>query len=409
MYENPPYGSVGTAGEKVLAGSEEGSSVPDYEVAVVGAGPAGATVARELAGAGARVALLERARLPRYKSCAGGIPLRTRTALPFSIDAVVEDVVSGIDVTYRGRRGFRQGGAEPFAVMVMRDRFDQLLAEQAAAAGAEIVEGASVTQIDRDGSHFLLRSSRGPVRSELVVGADGANSIVARSAGLGSDLAAACAIEAEVRAPLAQMARWRGLVNVDLGYRPAGYGWVFPKDQLLSIGLVLPAHLARSLRAELAGYLARLGLLDAEADRVAGHKVLFRRGNERIAGSGVLLTGDAAGMVDEFTEEGIYYAVRSGQIAARFITRALGGGHSWLGAYERAIDRELMPELAAARTIARLFFGTLRHAIRAMMLLSAHIGYLWGAFFRVQRGESTYREELRRARIVKPLARLLLR
>lgn len=379
-----------------------------YDVAVVGGGPAGASVARELAATGVRTAIIEREHLPRYKSCAGGIPIRTIAALPTPIDSVVEDQVSGLAVSYRGAVRFNKGSEKAFAAMVMRDRFDALLVEAAQNEGACVIEATTLRGIERRRDGYLLRCTRGDVHARLLVGADGANSSVARLSGLGRGLAEGAALEAEVAAPPAALKRWRSLINVDLGYRPWGYGWVFPKQRHLSVGLVLPRSGGTQLRSALVSYLDQLGLAGAQVERLTGHKVLFRRGHEPIAGDGVLLTGDAAGLVDEFTEEGIYYAVRSGQIAARFLRRALDGGHSWLGAYEHAIDRELMPELRAARIIARLFYGTLRHAPRAMMLISAHIDYLWRAFFRVQLGESTYDEEVRRARLVAPLARVLL-
>jgi geranylgeranyl reductase family protein len=389
--------------------ARDGDAVRGYDVAIIGAGPAGATVARELAIAGVHTVLLERARLPRYKSCAGGIPLRTVAALPIPIDSVVEDRVSSLDVTYRGRQGFVKSSAGPFACMVMRDRFDQLLAEDAAENGAELIDGTAVRQIANTDRGFSIAYQGGRLSASLVVGADGANSLVARSTGLGTGLSQGCALEAEVWAPRIALERWRGRVNVDLGYSPSGYGWVFPKERLLSIGVVLPAVSANRLRGALTTYLDQLGLRDAGIERTIGHKVQFRHGAERVAGSGALLIGDAAGLVDEFTEEGIYYAIRSGQIAARFLQRALASGNPWLGAYERALDRELMPELNAARTIARLFYGSLNRAPRMMMKMSAHLDYLWDAFFRVQRGQSTYRAEVRRARVVEPLAALLLR
>jgi geranylgeranyl reductase family protein len=380
-----------------------------YDVVVVGGGPAGASAAYALARLGVRAAMLERARLPRYKSCGGGIPLHTAAILPCSIEPVIEDRVAELEISYRGAPRFEKSAGRPFAAMVMRDRFDQLLVEQALDHGAELIEGAALRGVERLDGGFRLATERGPLETRLLVGADGANSSVARLCALGAGLAEGAALEAEVAAPSAAHARWRGRVNVDFGYWPWGYGWVFPKQRLLSIGLVLPRDRGTRLRTALREYLDSLGLADAPVERLVGHKVLFRRGGEPIAGNGVLLVGDAAGLVDEFTAEGIFYAIRSGQIAARFLQRALAGGHTWLGTYEHAIDRELMPELRAARTIARLFYGTLRHAPWAMLQLSARIDYLWRAFFRVQRGESTYDRELRRARLVKPLARLALR
>ncbi|HLZ72560.1 MAG TPA: geranylgeranyl reductase family protein [Dehalococcoidia bacterium] len=379
----------------------------DFEVAVVGAGPAGATAARGLAAAGARVALIERARLPRYKSCAGGIPLRTAALLPPGVDSVVEDSVRGLNVSYLGRGRFTRWSRRPFALMVMRDRFDNFLAESAAEAGAEVLAGSPVSAVERDGAGFMLTVGGQRLSSRFVIGADGANSGVARAAGLGAGLAQSVALEAEVCGRPGDLDRWRGTVNIDFGYRPWGYGWVFPKQARLSIGLVLPPGGGPDLRSHLQVYLGRLGLADAEIERVVGHKLLFRRGREPIAGDGVLLAGDAAGLADEFTEEGIYYAVRSGGLAAQAVLRALGAGQTSLVGYERAIDRLIMPELRAARRIAIMFYLSLRRATRPMLWLSERVSYFWNAFFRIQQGASSYDRELRRAFWLRPFLSLV--
>ena len=381
----------------------------DFDAIVVGGGPAGATLARGLALREMRVALVERQRLPRYKSCAGGIPVRTQRLLNFPIDAVIEDTVCGLDITYLGRNGFQRSAARPIAQMVMRDRFDALLVERAREAGAVVLEGAAVRALRREDGCFRVETASGPLTCRLVAGADGANSRVGRALGLGGGMFENVALEAEVRAPAWALRRWRSLINIDVGYRPWGYAWVFPKADLLSIGLVLPQGGGARLRLDLDGYLERLGLKDATIERLVGHKIPARRGREPIAGDGVLLVGDAAGLTDEFTEEGIYYAVRSGQIAARHIARAHVEGRRWLGAYERAVDREVMPELHAARTIARLFYWSLRRSPRLTFRLSRRIDYLWSVLFRVLRGESTYDRELNRWPFLTALARTVPR
>jgi geranylgeranyl reductase family protein len=380
---------------------------PDYEVVVAGGGPAGATLARGLARAGLRVALLEKQRLPRYKSCAGGIPVRTERLLDFPLDPVVEDTVCGLDITYLGRHGFRRDAGRPVARMVMRERFDALLLEQARAAGAAVFDGVAVRDVARCADGFAVETGEGALRCTFVAGADGANSRVARALNVGLGMYENVALEAEVRAPAPALARWRGLINLDVGYRPWGYAWVFPKSDLLSIGLVLPPGAGGHLRAGLDGYLSRLGLHDAEVERLVGHKIPARRGGEPIATDGALLVGDAAGLTDEFTEEGIYYAVRSAQIGARHIVRAHGRGDRWLGAYERAIDRELMPELRAARMVARLFYWWLCRSAWLTFRISKRVPYLWNALFRILRGESTYDRELNRWPFLTVMGRML--
>ncbi|MEO8539094.1 MAG: hypothetical protein ABI577_05080, partial [bacterium] len=186
------------------------------------------------------------------------------------------------------------------------------------------------------------------------------------------------------------------------GYQPWGYAWVFPKAEVLSIGIVLPPGQAGTMKDRVRAYIEALGLGSAEVDIARGHKIRFRRNHERIVNERALLAGDSAGLADEFTEEGISYAIESGRLAARNILRGLGGGT--IEGYQRDIDREVMPELRAARQIGFMFYGMLRRAPRPWMFASAHVGYLWDAFFAVQKGESTYAREAARIPVLPGLA-----
>jgi geranylgeranyl reductase family protein len=378
-----------------------------FDVIVVGAGPAGSTAARELAASGARVLVLDRAAFPRYKACGGGIPLRTERLLPFPIDAVVEDSVSLLDVAWDGRSRFVRDSGAPFAHMVMRERFDALLLDHAQRAGAEFRPGTTVRSLGRDG-RVRVRAEGFEAEAERLVCADGAHSPVGKLAGLGQGLAECAAWEVEVQAPAAQLGAYRSTALIDLGYDPWGYAWVFPKRSVLSIGIVLPPGQADTMKDRVAAYLDRLGLAGAPVDVARGHKIRFRRGGEPIANAFALLAGDSAGLADEFTEEGIYYAIESGRIAARNVLRSLSGSAT-LETYQRDIDREVMPELRAARIIGFMFFGMLRRAPRPWMLASSRLPYLWNAFFAVQRGESTYAREAARVPILPGLAARMLR
>jgi geranylgeranyl reductase family protein len=381
----------------------------DAEVIVVGGGPGGATAARELARRGVETLLVERSRLPRYKSCAGGIPVRAARALDFPIDSVIEDTITGLHLSYRGRNGFTRYADSPIAYMVMRDRFDALLVERAREAGARVRDGVSVRAVQREGAGFRVETDGGDLRCSYVLGADGANSVVARGCGLGRGLAECVALEAEVCAPDLARARWRGLINLDLGYPPWGYAWVFPKTEWLSVGVALPRSRGPDIRRQLFQYLERLGLAEAPVDRLVGHKVLFRRERTPIAGEGVALVGDAAGLADEFSAEGIYYAIRSGRLAAVHVARATVEGRRWLGAYERSVDRGLMPELRAARLVARLFYAGVRRAPWLTFRVLRRVNHLCRALFRVLRGDSSYDRELPSWMLPPAITGLLLR
>ena len=377
-----------------------------FDAIVAGAGPAGSTAARELASAGARVLVVDRAEFPRYKACGGGIPLRTEKLLPFPIDSVVEDSVSLLQVSHGGKQRFVRDSGAPFAHMVMRERFDHLLVEQARKAGAEFRPGTTVRAAELNGGVALRAEDGFEATASYLICADGAHSPVGKMVGLGGGIAECAAWEVEVRAPAIRQRAYRGTALIELGYRPWGYAWLFPKAEVLSIGIVLPPDGAPRMKEHVNAYIESLGLAGATVDIARGHKIRFRRGREPIASERALLAGDSAGLADEFTEEGISYAIESGRLAARNVLRALGGGT--LEAYQRDIDREVMPELRAARKIGYMFYGMLRRAPAPWMFASAHLPYLWNAFFAVQKGESTYAREVARIPLLPGVAGRML-
>jgi geranylgeranyl reductase family protein len=368
--------------------------VSHFDVLVVGAGPAGSTAARELAAAGARVLVVDRAEFPRYKACGGGIPLRTEKLLPFPIDTVVEDMVNLLEVSLRGRNGFVRDSGTPFAHMVMRERFDALLLEHAQRAGAQFRPGTTVREATQNGPVHISSEDGFEADADFVVCADGAHSPVGKRLGLGGDIEECAAWEVEVRAPKTARMVHQARAMIDLGYRPWGYAWMFPKTAVLSIGIVVPRDQAGSMKDSVRDYIARLGLEHADIDIAKGHKIRFRRGDERIVQGRALLAGDAAGMADEFTEEGISYAIHSGRLAARNILRGLGAGT--IDQYQADVNRELMPELRAARAIGNLFYRPLNRMPQAWLWAGGRLPFVWNAFFAVQKGDSSYAREVER-------------
>jgi len=299
-----------------------------YDVAVVGAGPAGASAARALAEAGARVVLLEKHALPRYKTCGGGVVGRALAALPPHLrDAVEAEAVertcheADLDLGDDGLR-FRARRARPLISMVMRDRFDALLAAAAGRAGAEIRERSTVRGVNERAEGVELETTAGPAVARFVIAADGAASETARLAGFSPAPRLAPAVEAEVTVAEADFAPFAGAARFDFGTPAAGYGWVFPKRAHLSIG-VCTMRVGVNLNVALARYLQTLGL--ARPERVDKHGFFITLGPrpEGVTRGRILLAGDAAGLADPVTGEGISAAIETGTRAARAI---LDGG-----------------------------------------------------------------------------------
>lgn len=356
------------------------------DVIVVGAGPAGATLAHELAHRNVDVLLLEKAKLPRYKACAGGVTFRAASLLPFDIGEVVENVIYGARLSYKQGQRKLKTYDEPLAYMVTRGKFDHLLTHMARQAGAIVEDQRRVEAVRSEDDFVTVKTSAGTLRARMLVGADGANSTVARSVGLMRNVDYNIGIDAQVRVDQRRLREWDGVIGLDYGDVRGGYGWLFPKSGHISAGAGGPIGRTKSLRPYLMRLLERQGFGGYEVGPIRGQRMPLRRKGAPIAKGRVLLLGDAAGLVDALTGEGIYYAIRSAQLAVPAVMRSLEGGAPVLHDYEEAVDGELMPELGMARALLRLSTW----APRLCFSLLSGYDRVWQDFCRVLRGEKTY-------------------
>ena len=321
------------------------------------------------------------------------MPARTLNLLDLEIEPVAEGFVDTIDVSNLGKPQFRKTSPKPLAWMVMRDRFDQHLSDAAVQSGAVLRDRRPVQSVIEAEDSVSVETAGGTERAQWLIAADGTTGPAARQLGIPAAPTRSAAYELEVAAPRSALEHWTRAANVDVGYRPWGYGWVFPKQGKLSVGVVTAPKRGRGIRRHAEQYLSKLGREDAEIEKVQGHPIRYRRSTlEPVAGGNALLVGDAAGLADEFTAEGIAYAVHSAQLAAE----AVLGDRDTARSYTAAVNREIQPELNAARTISRLYYWCVTTWPWLALTVSNAINYLWRAFFRVMRGESTYAAELSR-------------
>jgi geranylgeranyl reductase family protein len=308
--------------------------VERFDALVVGAGPAGSLTAYRLASAGASVLLVDKARFPRDKPCGGGLTTRAVRLLPFSVEPVVEDVVDRFEFRLRYGSTFeRVSSGEPLCLMTQRRRLDAYLAEQAAAAGADFRDGVKVGTLDLGDDGVSATVDGKPVAAQALIGADGANGVTARTLSLGSDYTYGVAFEGNVPYGPAPEDRYRGRLVLELGVVPGGYGWVFPKGDHVNVGIGGWESEGPRLRVLLRQVCAQHGLADASLSELRGHRLPLRKPASKIARGRAALVGDAAGLVDPLTGDGMYEGFYSAKLASEAVLELLAGRERTLEPY----------------------------------------------------------------------------
>jgi geranylgeranyl reductase family protein len=351
---------------------------------VVGAGPAGATAARTLALAGVTVRLVDRSKFPRNKPCGGGISLRVLPRFPY-----LEQALTRIP-THRVSRLHLEGpdgdsteirSPQPAALMIRRVEFDALLVALAREAGAELIDGVDVVAASQDAKGVTLTARDGrKLTAPVVIAADGVHSVVARRLGLNSgwpDTSVALdMMEESPRETLRDVDPSTMWVAYGVNGGP-GYGYIFPKRDHVNVGIgyVLNHYRRRvdahpyDVQSAFVGELRNRGLVEGNSVRAHFTPFLIPVGGPlRRPGRGrVILAGDAGGFVNGFTAEGIYYAMVSGELAAKSIVESTGDGLAGLaGRYRHAVDHEIGAELRDSVLIQRYLFADRRRIARVV-------------------------------------------
>ncbi|MGK5632628.1 geranylgeranyl reductase family protein [Streptomyces sp. URMC 123] len=383
-------------------GSESGPGGPVWDVVVVGAGPAGASAAHAAASAGRAVLLLEKAELPRYKTCGGGIIGPSRDALPPGFELPLRDRVHAVTFSLNGRLTRTRRAKRMLFGLVDRAEFDAALVESARAAGAVVRTGATVSRVEQHGPDVPDRRTVAVVLSDgeivlarSVVGADGSASRIGAHVGVKLDQVD-LGLEAEIPVPPTVAEDWAGRVLLDWGPTPGSYGWVFPKGDTLTVGVISARGDGAGTKRYLEDFIARLGLAGFEPAISSGHLTRCRADDSPLSRGRVLVCGDAAGLLEPWTREGISFALRSGRLAGEWAVRiaeARDGVDARRQAlnYAFAVKAGLGVEMGVGRRMLAVFER------RPGLMHAAVTGFrpAWRAFAKVTRGSTSLAEIVR--------------
>ena len=365
----------------------------DADVVIAGAGPAGTLAAYDLAMRGFRVLILEKSQFPRYKVCGAGLTHKILAEIPYDISPVIETTIRSVRFSHKHNEVFTRHAADSMMYCTMREKLDTFMLDKATEAGAKVLFGEHVTGLLQQPDHVEVITKKSTFRSKLLVGADGASGIVARAAGLRRDIEMGLAWEAEVEAPPELIASLSETVFLDWGTLPGGYVWMFPKSDHLSIGVGGPATLSNQMMPYYDKFMRMVNGEPFQKSKIVNRKpkiqswpLPVRRKKGPFHNGRVVVAGDAAGLTDPMTGEGIWYAVKSGRMAAAACRSFLDGDTGALEGYSKEVNATLMEELLEANRIKDIFNAV---PLKIHRLVRDN-DRVWRAFCKILRGERQY-------------------
>lgn len=322
-------------------------------IAVLGGGPAGAFAAERLAGAGIRTVVFDE-KLAWEKPCGGGLTYKAYSRYPFLIDNdTPKKLIRETHLAAPWVGSYRMHLTQPLVVYSRLD-LNRLMLERAERAGAQI-EKTRVQGIEQTGDGWRIRTKAGPVEADYCIIATGARNTLREVGTRWTARDTMCALGYWV--PSDQQ-------HIDIQFLPRleGYIWVFPRCGHLSVGICAKGEPAHALRTRLESYMRERHIPRKEGT-FYGHLIpslepgAWRR--NRLAGNGWMAVGDAGGLVDPLTGEGLYYAIRSADLASEVIIADGQPVAAYENAYRKLVRQDFGEDLAFGAGISRrLYQGT---------------------------------------------------
>jgi len=373
-----------------------------YDVVIVGGGPAGSTSGYILSKAGLKVIIVDKARFPRQKLCAGLLTQKTmRLICSLFNETVCSLLEKGIidfesdyfEVFFRNRRMAKVHHKSLPFYCVNRSLYDNFSLQKAKGEGAEVIEGETAISTDYRKNEVVTSGGK-TLRSKYIIGADGVYSRVRKEVffeSQNSDLwqrDLATAFELVVERKNVRNADY--FPKIFYGYVKWGYAWLFPNKDRLKIGLGgLNVKNRKTLLSSFRAFLSALGLSYCAEKRIQGHAVPYGNFLENPVRESTLLVGDAAGFADPLLGEGIYYAHKSAQLASFAIIQEKVEGKNPGITYRKELGEHIYPQLIGAKNLRGILFSKFNSCSQYIALQVA-LGLFNERIVRIFQNEGSY-------------------
>ena len=353
-----------------------------FDVIIVGAGPAGTSTAIRLGGSGLKVALLDKENFPRDKTCGDALSVdvvdqlsKLSDGLPAEFEVFASKLPSyGVKIFSPDHRfidiPFIYNNTKRCGYICPRKDFDNLLFQHVRRyRNVQIFENCSVNKVIRDNSKLLLKTSIGDLEGQMIIGADGAHSVIAKN--LSKIKVEKEHYSAGLRVYYEQITGFHHENYIELHFFKdilPGYLWIFPlKDNVANVGIGMLSSMVSKKNVNMRETLQKLlktsphlqeRFLSARPlENIKGFGLPLGSKKRTLSGERFLLAGDAASLIDPFSGEGIANAIRSGRVAADHVIRCFQEqdfSTDFNKAYDKEIYQRMWKEFRVSRSLQRL-------------------------------------------------------
>ncbi|HEY5500727.1 MAG TPA: NAD(P)/FAD-dependent oxidoreductase [Candidatus Humimicrobiaceae bacterium] len=381
----------------------------NFDVIISGAGPSGSLLGYLLSKKNISTLILEKEIFPRYKVCAGGIQWKALQFLPYDINEIIEKKIYGIYFARRLKDIFYKKYSEPLIYTFERTKLDDFMAKKAIESGCNINFSEKIKNFEISENEVKVFTQKDIYFSKILVGADGAGSIIYKKLNKDTNLQKIIGYETEI--PLTSASSYPlydESVVLDFGGIRKGYFWIFPKKRTLSIGGGGPVKDALNIKKYLEWFLqnyqeelnenfAAPGRDRLLNQKLSAHFIPVRSNKSFLCDYRVLSVGDAAGLGDAFTGEGIHNALLSSIIAADSISNAFSDFNFNFSDYREKINNDIYANIKNSMLISKIFFSSPYFYYK---LIKSNDN-LFNSCAKILRGEKKYSDVVNKLKLIK--------